>query len=315
MKARVLVAALAAASVLAGSSAASAFCRTSSCGEQGTGTVCDPARPGDCGIPLFWPTDCVGITIQEDASSKAPLAEAEAIWKKAFDAWTTAACPGGGTPHIRVNYMGPVSCDEHEYNQDKALGNANIIIFRDDEWRHLGADSTLALTTVTYNKENGEIYDADIEVNSATVPITISDVDVKFDLQSIATHEAGHFLGLSHSEDMSATMTSQYMEGSVHLRDLEDDDKAAICAVYPPGDPIPETCDATPRHGFSELCADDPRDPVDTGCCSIAPGAPSGSTRSAFGAVAGLALLGLATAARRRKAAGEGGTRGRRGRE
>jgi MYXO-CTERM domain-containing protein len=37
-------------------------------------------------------------------------------------------------------------------------------------------------------------------------------------------------------------------------RSLTDDDRAGICAVYPPGE-IRAACDATPRHGFSPLCA------------------------------------------------------------
>ncbi|NUQ77557.1 MAG: matrixin family metalloprotease, partial [Polyangiaceae bacterium] len=275
---RAALGALFGASILLFSADAPAYCRTSTCGELGTGADCVPDDPFDCGIPLKWPTDCVSYTLQEGASNQVSLETAEAIFATAFEAWTTAACPGGGNPRIQIQYKGTVSCTNQEYNQLDEEGNSNIIIFRDDEWLHDGADSTLALTTVTYNTMNGEIYDVDMEINSAGNTITTGDNMIKFDLLSIATHEVGHFLGLSHSNDAEATMNPAYMTGSTTLRDLADDDRAGICATYPPGAPIPSTCDATPRHGFSELCAADLRS---EGCCSVAPGSPGGSGREA----------------------------------
>lgn len=259
-------------------SASHAFCRTTSCSTSpiGTGQLCTPADPNDCGKPLFWPSPCVGFTLQQDASKQVPLKDAETIFNTAFDAWKKAQCPGGGTPRVRVDYLGPVSCDAQEYNygDKKSLGNANIIMFRDDMWPHSGANNTLALTTVTFNTETGEIYDADMEVNTATNTITTGDTGVEFDLLSIATHEAGHFLGLAHSPLDQATMTTQYMPGSLDIRTLDSDDQAGICDIYPPGTAIPASCDTTPRHGFSALCSDDPRPAAaDDGGCSIrAPG-------------------------------------------
>lgn len=287
---------LAALAALASPTPASAFCRTSSCPGVGTSTQCTPSQPGDCGDPIAWPSPCVSFSMQESASSQAPLATATQIFRQAFTTWMDADCPGGGKPRIRVDDFGPVECAQHEYNQKQELGNANIIIFRDKEWPHEGAGSTLALTTVTYNVKNHQIYDADMEVNSAGVELTTGDKDAKFDLLSIATHEAGHFLGLSHSPVEGATMTIAYVPGSLELRDLSDDDKAAICAIYPPGDAIDEECDATPRYGFLSECSTN----VTEGCCAIAPGAPSNPERAVI-----IAALGaLALAARRRSRAG-----------
>ncbi len=138
--------------------------------------------------------------------------------------------------------------------QPEAKANANIITFRDDGWPYVGGGNTLALTTVTYHLKTGEIYDADMEINSFDVALSQGDDDVSFDLLSIATHEAGHFLGLSHSSDHDATMFADYRPGTASLRDLSQDDLDGICAVYPPGEPI-KGCDPTPRHGFSALCA------------------------------------------------------------
>jgi hypothetical protein len=73
-----------------------------------------------------------------------------------------------------------------------------------------------------------------------------------YDLQSIVTHEAGHFLGMSHSADPLATMRRDYTAGSDSFRDLAPDDVAGICAIYPPDQPAP--CNGNPDRGFSNIC-------------------------------------------------------------
>jgi len=270
--------------------AALAYCRTTSCKGTGTGARCVPMQASDCGVELFWSKPCIGFSMQKDASSQISLEAATEIFEAAFQTWADVDCGGAGHPRIRVENLGPVTCDAHEYN--KKAGNANIILFHDDEWPHVGAGSTLALTTVTYNVDTGEIYDADMELNSANVTFTSGQSGVLFDLPSIATHETGHFLGLSHSADPSATMFADYMPGSVELRTLEPDDIEGICAAYPPGDPIPAECDPSPRRGLASECNPPPIVEETGGCCSTAPGTPR-----PIGASAALALA-LALAAR-----------------
>jgi hypothetical protein len=281
---------------LLASPAAHAFCRTSSCPNVGTSQVCTPAQGGDCGVPLFWPKPCVGWSLQQDASAKVTFAQAEQIFTTAFDTWMNAACAGGGHPRMRVSEATPAVCTKHEYNQK--VGNANIIVFRDAAWPYEGSANTLALTTVTYNLDTGEIYDADMELNSADNNFTVGDGSVDFDLLSIATHETGHFLGLAHSPDVHATMFPDYVEHSTNLRELSPDDINGICAIYPPGDAIPSDCDITPRHGFSVLCAAD-QPPPDEGCSTAAPGgrAPLGSKAVAVA----LGAILLATRKRKRR--------------
>jgi hypothetical protein len=287
-------------SALAPARDALAYCRTSSCGPKGgpaiTGSSCTPSQETDCGIPLFWPTLCVSYSLQKDASVKISFEVADEIFEKAFATWMSAPCEDG-TPQIAVKQLEPVECEGHEYNQK--VGNANSIIFRDDGWPYEGANSTLALTTVTYNLDDGQIYDADMELNSAEVPLSVGDGKVEFDLLSIATHEAGHFLGLAHSADATATMYPAYNPGDTSLRDLSDDDRAGICAIYPPGD-IDANCDPTPRHGFSTLCAAAQEEQQGVGCCAVAPFASAHTGGVAFVAAALGAML---TAARRRRRA------------
>ena len=148
------------------------------------------------------------------------------------------ACPGGGTPaHRRSREGPPVDCDKHEYNQN--AGNANIIIFRDDTWPYEGSGNTLALTTVTYNLDTGEIYDADMELNSAD----------------------NHFTARRHQRRLRPALHRHPRDGPLprprplarprrhHVPELQPsapptcatsraDDIAGICAIYPPGGAI-----------------------------------------------------------------------------
>src|SRR5882724_3479383 len=241
---------LVALAMLAGARTAEAFCRTMTCGKE---CELDPDTQCPIGIPIAWPQYCLSYSMQYQASRKVDLDTATSILEKAFSAWQEVSCPSGGPPSIVLDHSyGSVACAAHEYNQ--ADGNANVIMFHDDAWPYSSQGDILALTTVTYSKKTGDIYDVDMEING-TMNLSTSDiVDPEgFDLQSIVTHEAGHFLGLAHSQDPDATMWAEYSAGTDGFRDLSDDDIAAICTVYPPAT-VDNVCDFTPRQGFSPDC-------------------------------------------------------------
>ena len=73
-----------------------------------------------------------------------------------------------------------------------------------------------------------------------------------FDVQGVATHEGGHFIGVSHStlgdftaiNPMSATMLPLAAPGDVSFRSLEEDDKSSVLRIYARNrfsGPIPQT--------------------------------------------------------------------------
>jgi len=153
-----------------------------------------------------------------------------------------------------------VACAKVEYNQDG--GNVNVLTFRDDYWPHEGNQNALALTTVSFDVNTAEIFDADIEVNSFDRVLTTTQTTSDWDLLSVLTHEAGHVLGMAHSGAVDsrgdrATMTATVEIGSTSFRSLTDDDVSGICAAYPPTDEPAESCNPIPRHGFSSQCLDD----------------------------------------------------------
>ncbi len=298
--------------VLTSASTASAWCRTTTTQDF---TPTDQQPCDDAGRPLYWSTKCVGFSVQRDASkyfSYLDLATSRTIAQRAFDEWAKVDCPadpvscGGafdqGHPSITVKDLGPVSCNCVEYNGK--VGNANTIIFRDgpNGWNECDGtpkpdkETTLALTTVTFNTETGEIYDADMEINTSENQITIADppANVQFDFHSILTHEAGHFLGLAHTQpqNTAATMYARYEQRKVYMRDPSQDDVCGICAAYPPTRSAP--CDTTPRRGLALECGGgDPETVTKGGCrCAILGGSASGAD-VAIGCAFGLLLVGL----------------------
>jgi hypothetical protein len=159
---------------------------------------------------------------------------------------------------------------------------------------------------VTFDPTTGEIFDADMEINSHDQTVTVSGPLPAngYDFESIVTHETGHFLGMAHSGDARATMFAHYQPGTTAMRNLSSDDVTGICSVYPPngtratstGNALPEgVCDPTPRHGFSTQCGDTSKQ----GCLHSSIGGPAPGDGAAAAAIAALVV---ARVARRRRA-------------
>jgi hypothetical protein len=283
---------------------AAAFCRTT------TVPVAPNFQPSrekcwDQGNPLFWKNACISYDLHRASSKQVSYDDAADHVTRAFTRWTGASCPTKGEFTSRVSIdvrdFGPVECGAVKYNQD--FGNQNVIVFRDDKWDKNDSSNTLALTTVTFNPDTGEIYDADMEVNTHEHPVTVRDPvpATGYDFASIMTHETGHFLGLAHSGEPRATMYANYQPGATAMRNLTQDDIAGICTVYRPDGSRAvlagkqtkgDVCDPTPRHGFARECAPPAKK------CAYAPPAPGGSGAGGTWLVAAVAVA----IARRRRA-------------
>jgi hypothetical protein len=282
---------------------AQAYCRTTTCDPRNPEQNCFPDATGCIqeGLPLIWPERCIHFGTQKDGSPLRGISYARAneVIQQAYRQWFSVDCGDGQRPSFEIWDVGEIFCDDPEFNQNEP--NANVWMFRDTDWPYTGAASTLALTTITFEVPTGQILDADVEVNTFNIQITTSDSNVQNDLQSIATHEAGHFLGLSHSHIAAATMFANYAPGDIDFRTLHPDDMDGICAIYPPDRDAPTCSGPRPRHGFSRHCAE----PVERSRgCAVVPGSSEGADPRA-GGIAGLAVglfgASLAAAWRRRR--------------
>ena len=80
----------------------------------------------------------------------------------------------------------------------------------------------------------GQILEADIMFNP-TVQFSTNTPTPSglIDLQSVATHEIGHFLGMDHTGSLASTMFPYLTGGETYARALSTDDIAGVSTIYP----------------------------------------------------------------------------------
>ncbi len=219
-----------------------AFCRTTTVQVP---VDFNPAVSGGCwtqGTPLYWPMSRVPYGVAEAGSAAQSItgAQATVVADLAFGAWNNAACEGGA-PSVEAFDDGPIASvpeasDCTDSNSCDPVVH-DVIVFDDGGWPYTDdTTSTIALTTVSYGMDDGRIFEAKTEVNSANQPLTIEEPPPlgsnAYDLQAVFTHEAGHFLGLAHAAETTSIMYAYYQAGAIQLT---PDDVSGICAIYPPG--------------------------------------------------------------------------------
>ena len=308
--------ALAALAALLVAPGAWAFCRTTTCDLEApkdhppSPECATNTKVGSCstkGQPLFWPSGCLWFGTETHGSEKLHISSAELhdAVKQAFDAWASVDCGGGRHPSFAVadtdELYGAAECGIPKYNGRAA--NASVWMFSDTQWNDDDPVNAIALTHVTADLATGEIYDADVELNSFGQEIAVSPVaSAQPKLLTVVTHEVGHYLGLAHSDDSTAVMAPYYSSSHV---DIGNDDRAGICAIYPPSG-APTCGEPEPLFGFSRYCTGaNPSTTPETvvhpgsGGCSVTTASPFASRH---GSVVALLALGVTTLRRRGRA-------------
>ena len=152
------------------------------------------------------------------------FSETQTALNNAFNTWENVT-----TSNISFQYDGGT-------NNTWAVDNINVIY-----WAEEGDpiyDSTkqilhYALTYITVNS-NQEIIDVDIVFTGLDNKVTWNIDGTDTDLQSIATHEIGHMIGLAHTENNegSPTMYGDEFVKGISWRTIEFLDKVGVSFLY-----------------------------------------------------------------------------------
>jgi MYXO-CTERM domain-containing protein len=247
---------LAAAAVLlcsAPPSGARAYCRTTTLTPMSL--RCDQPCTLE-GIPLDWAKPCIGYSLNVLGARALEPSRVAPIADRSFARWTTgASCAAGAIGVSVVRHPDLVTCDVDHYSSEG--GNVNVLAFVGDWDERDYAPSAFALTQTKYVVSSGRIVDADLLFNEefwefAECP-EAGCTDGRVDLENTLVHEAGHFLGLSHSPDETSVMWGCGDPGDTSKRELQADDLAGICSIYA-GRVYGDSCDPTPRGGLDGSC-------------------------------------------------------------
>ena len=270
---------------------AGAFCRSTTCDARSTTCPTDQNGCPAQGAPLSWRELPLVYRFHAPGSDKLDMDRAKEAVRRAFQTWSNVSCKGKRTS-LRFEEGSNIPGKTPLVGAGPAKVSFGVY-FRDEEWPYDDGDESLALTNQKYGLINGYIDYSDIEINTSARDFALADDEKGIDLQAVLTHEVGHYIGLAHSSVATSIMVSSYCQSGERCgtsideaRSLDDDDIAAVCALYP-------------ASGIAGVAYEDPG----AGGCSTSAARPatgrSSSMPATFGVLAGLALA-IAARARRR---------------
>ncbi len=140
-----------------------------------------------------------------------------------------------GVPNTELNFVYGGTTPQANAN---GLDRINLVTFVDNAYPFsnlvlaVGLSTSFESDTLIAGRvfKKGEIFDADMIFNP-TKTYKVGGAGPGVDVQSVATHEAGHLFGISHSAIQSATMF-YVLPGGLAARTLTSDDRLVYFKAY-----------------------------------------------------------------------------------
>jgi hypothetical protein len=178
----------------------------------------EPAAPLYTLLPYSWPASSLPVHFLINEVGTPDVTDEFQVIQNSFTTWNRISrC------FFRSIYDGTTS----QTGNDTAPDGVNLM-----KWGSLDS-GVLGTTSDWYIPSTNEIVESDIVFNNTPGTWSTSGDPAKFDLQSTATHEAGHVVGIGHSDNPWATMWPTSAPGETFTRTLHGDDIRAAAAIYP----------------------------------------------------------------------------------
>jgi hypothetical protein len=246
------------------------------------------------GTGIAWKSGCVFLTPDAAGTKDLSFAMVMPQIQAAANNWlgVTSSCS-----YLKVNVDPPAT------GKTAALDGINLTLWLPDKWGRtvngmfmayspeVPAQTTIIFVDDRTSNQNGQILDADTELNSVDFqfgifqapPAQCSLSPCVMDIQNTLTHEYGHVVGLDHTcyagdvpnrpidnngnpvptcgtpeaettAVLEATMYNFACCGEIKKRTPESDDINGYCGIYPP-DNDPNSCARVQPHGLQSGCA------------------------------------------------------------
>lgn len=180
-------------------------------------------------VPLRWDSRTTGFVMDNAAPGEVSLDGAHTAVASSFEVWSALTCGAESVPWSFPD-GGLVAGRTVGFDQNNLDNNENLVTWVQSKWAHERA--VVALTSLTYDLYSGRIVDADIEVNDQGFKFSTNPATNEMDVMNTFVHEIGHFVGLDHSTQTSATMYASAPVHETQKRDLTQDDVDGYCALY-----------------------------------------------------------------------------------
>lgn len=264
--------------MLLGAADAPAYCLKTTCDPLVQTCQIDARGCVTDGAPLYWPDGVVSVWSDSAGTSLRGITgdEAEAALRDAYFAWMSVVCADGQSPGLDASVRGQIDqplvdgfdnqsvvvYQDQEWIFDPSQVAVTTSTYDVDTGEVLDADIEINTLMYPFTLSPTEgpwagMPGPDAGLRDAGMPEAGSpDAALpeagwqdaggapggstdEVDLLATLTHEAGHVLGLDHSDVSGATMMAVGEGvGFLDLRTLEADDQAGLCAIYPPLPPV-----------------------------------------------------------------------------
>lgn len=174
------------------------------------------------GISLKWANPTINWQLNTAGSDDIPDGSHEAAIEHAFQEWQ------------QVNGSSLVFNRGNDTASTNPGASSHLVMFDEANTSGYfpGGSGIVAITPISFDVGTGNILDADILFNGKDYTFSTDGTPTTFDVQDVLTHEIGHFVGLDHAPNTSASMwpyvaTNQWLHRSLTL----DDESGAVAVA------------------------------------------------------------------------------------